>query len=88
MSAVGLSVFGIFLTSGLDHSNTRHAGALAATLMVLWFARDLPRPEDAGPNLTLWQPPHGGHVGFASGRFPGHVMTMPGQVAEWLGARI
>jgi hypothetical protein len=35
MSAVGLSVFGIFLVSGLVHGNTRHAGALAATLVLL-----------------------------------------------------
>jgi hypothetical protein len=35
MSAVGLSVFGIFLMSGLDRGNTRHAGALAATLVLL-----------------------------------------------------
>jgi signal transduction histidine kinase len=35
MSAVGLSVFGIILVSGLVHGNTRHAGALAAALVLL-----------------------------------------------------
>jgi uncharacterized protein len=44
----------------------------------------LPRPEDAGPCVTLWQPAHGGHVGFPSGRFPGHVLAMPEAVSGWL----
>jgi signal transduction histidine kinase len=35
MSAVGLSVYGIILVSGLIHNNTRHAGALAATFVLL-----------------------------------------------------
>ncbi len=44
----------------------------------------LPGPSDVGPCVTLWQPPHGGHVGFASGGFPGHVMAMPQAVLGWL----
>ena len=34
--------------------------------------------------LTLWQPDHGGHVGFPQGRFPGHVLSLPQQVGQWL----
>lgn len=44
----------------------------------------LPRPHEVGRHVTLWQPPHGGHVGFASGRFPGHVVAMPESVTAWL----
>jgi predicted alpha/beta-fold hydrolase len=48
-------------------------------------ARSLPRAQDAGPCVTLWQPPQGGHVGFAGGRWPaGHVMDMPRAVGGWL----
>ncbi len=49
-------------------------------------ARSLPAQAEVGPHVTLWQPAHGGHVGFASGRFPGHVMTMPQRVFDWLRA--
>lgn len=48
----------------------------------------LPHPRDAGAFVTLWQPGHGGHVGFPSGRFPGHVMTMPETVTRWLAAHL
>jgi predicted alpha/beta-fold hydrolase len=34
--------------------------------------------------VQLWQPPHGGHVGFASGAWPAHVQAMPLAVTEWL----
>ncbi|MBQ0959052.1 alpha/beta fold hydrolase [Ideonella sp. 4Y11] len=44
----------------------------------------LPRAHEVGRCVTLWQPPHGGHVGFASGRFPGHVTAMPQAVSAWL----
>jgi predicted alpha/beta-fold hydrolase len=49
-------------------------------------ARSLPGVADVGPHVTLWQTAHGGHVGFADGRFPGHVMTMPERVFGWLRA--
>ena len=49
-------------------------------------ASSLPRPADVGASLQLWQPAHGGHVGFASGRWPGHVMAMPDAVCAWLDA--
>jgi predicted alpha/beta-fold hydrolase len=47
-------------------------------------AASLPRPQDVGPWVTLWQPEHGGHVGFAGGRWPGHVRPMPEAVGQWL----
>ena len=47
-------------------------------------ADSLPRPEDVGSCVTLWQPRHGGHVGFPAGPFPGHVLAMPEAVSAWL----
>jgi len=47
-------------------------------------AASLPRPHEVGPHVTLWQPRHGGHVGFAGGRWPGHVRPMPEAVGQWL----
>lgn len=46
-------------------------------------ASSLPSAADAGDRLTLWQPAEGGHAGFPSGRFPGHVGTMPQAVCDW-----
>jgi len=47
-------------------------------------ASSLPRPSEAGAFVTLWQPEHGGHVGFPRGRWPGHVLTLPEQVMAWM----
>jgi len=47
-------------------------------------AQALPRPEQVSPWVTLWQPAHGGHVGFPGGPWPGHVAPMPLAVGEWL----
>jgi predicted alpha/beta-fold hydrolase len=47
-------------------------------------ASALPRQADVGPHVTLWQPPHGGHVGFAAGRWPGRLRAMPASVLDWL----
>ena len=47
-------------------------------------AASLPGAQEAGSHVTLWQPEHGGHVGFPGGRFPGHVQTLPQRVATWL----
>ncbi|MEK8048391.1 YheT family hydrolase [Ideonella margarita] len=47
-------------------------------------ASSLPVQSDVGSHVTLWQPPHGGHVGFPAGRFPGHVWHMPQAVCHWL----
>lgn len=45
-------------------------------------AASLPRAGSA--HVTLWQPPHGGHVGFPGGAFPGHCMTLPDAVMRWM----
>jgi uncharacterized protein len=47
-------------------------------------ASSLPQPDKVGKHVTLWQPSHGGHVGFAHGAFPGHVLSMPQAVGQWL----
>jgi len=47
-------------------------------------ASSLPQPGQVGKHVTLWQPKHGGHVGFPSGKFPGHVHAMPRAVGNWL----
>ncbi|MCU0943332.1 MAG: alpha/beta fold hydrolase [Hydrogenophaga sp.] len=55
-------------------------------------ARSMPRAGEVGTHVTLWQPAHGGHVGFASSLrrwgMPGHVRTMPEAVGHWLMSRI
>ena len=47
-------------------------------------ASSLPAAHEVGRCVTLWQPAHGGHVGFASGRPPGHVLTLPEAVMGWM----
>jgi len=47
-------------------------------------AESLPRPGQVGPQVTLWQPEHGGHVGFVNGKLPGHLDALPQAVGEWL----
>ena len=44
----------------------------------------LPSQRDVGEFVALWQPAHGGHVGFPHGPVPGHVRTMPDAVGGWL----
>ena len=51
-------------------------------------AHSLPHQRDVGEFVTLWQPSHGGHVGFAGGRWPGHVLTLPEQVMGWIAKQI
>ncbi len=46
----------------------------------------LPRQHEVGRHVTLWQPAHGGHVGFAAGRFPGQVQALPEAVMGWMRA--
>ncbi len=48
----------------------------------------LPHRREVGTFVTLWQPAHGGHVGFPGGRWPGHVHTLPEQVMGWMAQRI
>ena len=47
-------------------------------------AASLPRAGDVGSAVTLWQPAHGGHVGFPQGAPPGHVLALPQRVGGWL----
>lgn len=51
-------------------------------------AWSLPKQQDVGNWVTLWQPAHGGHVGFPQGRLPGHVRAMPDAVGGWLASQI
>jgi hypothetical protein len=44
----------------------------------------LPKEAEVGSHVTLWQPDHGGHVGFARGRWPGHLRALPDAVGAWL----
>jgi len=44
----------------------------------------LPSSSEVGKHVVLWQPRHGGHVGFAHGRWPGNVRSMPDTVGAWL----
>lgn len=51
-------------------------------------ASSLPRPHEVSRAVTLWQPAHGGHVGFPQGVLPGHVRVMPWAVGQWLLAQV
>jgi hypothetical protein len=48
----------------------------------------LPPPGQLTDWVTLWQPAHGGHVGFPAGAFPGHVLSMPDAVTRWLAQQL
>lgn len=47
-------------------------------------AASLPARKDVSTAVQLWQPPHGGHVGFSSGAWPAHLLAMPQAVTAWL----
>jgi predicted alpha/beta-fold hydrolase len=47
-------------------------------------AGSLPGTTEVGKHVTLWQPAHGGHVGFPNGPPPGDVLSMPQAVSQWL----
>jgi len=49
-------------------------------------AQSLPRAGEVG-RVALWQPDHGGHVGFAHGSPPGHLQAMPQAVLDWMAAQ-
>ncbi|WP_457281575.1 YheT family hydrolase [Polaromonas sp. P5_D5] len=51
-------------------------------------AGSLPQAAEAGSHVTLWQPAQGGHVGFPSPPFPGHVRAMPEAVTGFLAAHL
>jgi predicted alpha/beta-fold hydrolase len=72
-----------------------HLAAIRIPALVLNALNDpfvpasaLPRPHEVGARVTLWQPAHGGHVGFPDGRWPGHVLTLPEQVMGWMKAQL
>ena len=46
-------------------------------------ANSLPLAHEGGQYVTLWQPEHGGHVGFASGPPRGHLGLLPQAMAQW-----
>jgi len=48
----------------------------------------LPQVQEVSQHVTLWQPPHGGHVGFPGGGWPGHVRTLPERVMGWMAERM
>lgn len=51
-------------------------------------AESLPTSREVSDSVELWQPAHGGHVGFAEALrpwgWPGHVQAMPLSVSRWL----
>ncbi len=48
-------------------------------------AQSLPRPFNlAEAPVTLWQPDHGGHVGFPTGTWPASNLGLPASVCLWL----
>jgi uncharacterized protein len=51
-------------------------------------AEYLPRQDEVGQHVTLWQPAQGGHVGFPAGQWPGHVLCLPEHVTDWLKAHL
>ena len=72
-------------------SSKPHLNAIRVPALVLNARNDpivpahsLPRPDEVGAHVTLWQPRDGGHVGFVAGRWPGHVHAMPNAVCDWL----
>ena len=48
-------------------------------------AESLPGPGDVSSDVTLEQPEEGGHIGFASGRFPGHLRFLPERLERFFG---
>ena len=47
-------------------------------------AASLPGGADVASCVRLWQPPHGGHVGFAQGPFPARLSVLPEAVTRWM----
>ena len=46
-------------------------------------AESLPRAGDVSAFVTLEQPEEGGHIGFTSGRFPGHLRFLPARLEQF-----
>ncbi len=51
-------------------------------------AQSLPAKAKNVQHLTLWQPQHGGHVGFPQGPWSGQMKSMPSSVMQWLCAQV
>ena len=51
-------------------------------------AWSLPAAGDISSSVTLWQPEEGGHVGFPSLPFPGHVHAMPAAVTAFFASQL
>jgi predicted alpha/beta-fold hydrolase len=49
-------------------------------------AHTLPTQREVSAFVTLEQPRHGGHAGFAAGRFPGHVDWLPARLLHYFGS--
>ena len=47
-------------------------------------ASSLPTQNQVSKSVALWQPEAGGHVGFASNRFPSNLKPMPEAVLSWM----
>lgn len=47
-------------------------------------ASALPRPHEVSKSITLQQPETGGHVGFPSGAFPGHIEWLPQRILRFM----
>ena len=51
-------------------------------------AWSLPQPSEVGDCVTLWQPAHGGHVGFPQALLPGPRPALAEAVGGWLAAQV
>lgn len=47
----------------------------------------LPQPQDCSEAVLLHQPENGGHVGFVTGSFPGHIHWLPLRLARFFETR-
>ena len=82
------------IARGLPHNRVLTIGSrlnVAVTLVTNLMPLDpfvpaasLPTRAQVSPAVQLWQPRHGGHVGFSSGAWPAHVLAMPRAVTAWL----
>ena len=50
--------------------------------------RRLPGPSEVSPAVTLEQPAGGGHVGFVTGPFPGHIRWLPERVLAFFAGHL
>jgi predicted alpha/beta-fold hydrolase len=76
--------------SSKPHLNSIGVPALALNAINDPFvpAWSLPKPSEVSASVTLWQPQQGGHVGFPSAPFPGHVRAMPEAVTGFFAAHL